>query len=120
MHGNSMDVVFELADETRGAKSGGKCGFGLLAVAGYNGVNLDILPQEDTEDGLMKYADYLAGQTKRFGLPYLLGQKTDADAVREYWRMESEKELEKIKGYRFPPSVQKRWHLPPPPSDEKD
>jgi hypothetical protein len=93
---------------------------GVWPIAGYNGSPFEYIPWDQTAEGFLQEAEYMANMAREFCLPYLLGQKNDWEAVREYWRQETEKDLEKIKGYRFPPNVQKRWHLPPPPSDEKN
>jgi hypothetical protein len=113
-HTRSMNAILSRnAGETSGSN------IGVWPIAGYNGVNIkQYIPREKTAEGFFAEAEYVSKMVKTFCVPYLLGEKSDWDQVREYWRKESEKELEKIKGYKFPPNVQKRWHLPPP-NDEK-
>jgi hypothetical protein len=113
MHSRNIDTVLIPANQNLEMVKAGKGSFGVLAIAGYNGVDMEIMPKRQTEAGFLEYAEYVANCAKQFGLPYMLGQKSDCENVREYWRNESEKELEKIRGYKFPPNVQKRWHLPP-------
>lgn len=87
---------------------------GIWPIAGHNGSPFEYIPWEQTAEGFLQEAEYMANLARKYCVPYLLGQKSDWEAVREYWQKESEKSLEKIKGYKFPPNVQKRWHLPPP------
>src|SRR3954451_12811794 len=88
---------------------------GIAVIAGYNGMSTEYIPWEQSEKGLFEEAQYLASMVKEFGVPYLLGQKLDWEKVQEYIRAEVEKEVQKIRKYRYPACVQKRWHLPPPP-----
>jgi hypothetical protein len=119
MHSKNIDAILVPAIQNVKAgieKSGGS--FGVLAIAGYNGVTMEINPRQQTEDGFFEYTKYVATMAEHYGVPYMLGQKSDSAKVINYWRKESEIELEKIKGYKFAPSVQKRWHLPPPSKEE--
>jgi hypothetical protein len=113
MHTRNIDTVLIPANQNQEMVNAGKGSFGVLAIAGYNGVDMEIMPKRQTEAGFLEYAKYVANYAKQFGLPYMLGQKSDSEKVREFWHNKSEEELEKIRGYRFPPNVQKRWHLPP-------
>jgi hypothetical protein len=120
MHSKNIDAVLVPAKHQPETTEQEEVVIGIIAIAGYNGIDMDIFPQQQTEDGFMDYARYIAGMAERFGIPYMLGERSDADKVRDYWRTKSEEELEKIRGYKFPSQVQKRWHLPPPPPvDEK-
>jgi len=88
---------------------------GVLVIAGYNGVPIEFIPWDQTESGFFAQAQYMADMVKEFGLPYLLGQKSDWDEVEEDLRKEKEKTSYKAKGYIFSSRVQKRWHLPDKP-----
>lgn len=114
MHSMNIDAVLIPAENPNIVVKTSEGSFGVLAIAGYNGVDMEILPKQQTESGFFEYAQYVADYAQKFGLPYMLGQKLDSDKVREYWQNKSERELEKIRSYKFPPQVQKRWHLPPP------
>ena len=107
-HTRTIDVTLAPSGLKPEGVAGDEAELGLFAVAGYNGVEMQILPREQTEVGLLEYAAYLAAMAAAFALPYLLGSKVDWDHVRDYWRAESAKEMNKIKGYTFPPSAQKR------------
>jgi len=116
-HSRNIDAV--LVDPRLG-RGNPNSELGIFAIAAYNGVNIQFLPSEQTEQGFYDYAQYVAEMTRTFGLPYLLGQKGDWNAVREHWLRETDKEIERIKNYSYPPSVQKRWHLPPPPEQDSE
>jgi hypothetical protein len=87
---------------------------GVWPIAGYNGAPFKYIPWEQTAEGFFQEAEYIAKLAKQYCIPYLLGLKSDWKKVEDHWAIESEKEREKIKSYKFPPQVQKRWHLPPP------
>jgi hypothetical protein len=58
-----------------------------------------------------------AQAAERFGIPYLLGQKNDFEAVKEWIRKRGEPELERIKQMqrnieRNMPSVRQEWVIP--------
>jgi hypothetical protein len=111
-HSRSINVVLRPASHV-----GDQSPIGIWAIAGYNGNPFQYIPWENTAEGFLEEARHMAHLAQEYCLPYLLGQKADADKVREYWRQESEKEMSKIKDYKFPSFVQKRWHLPPSPDD---
>lgn len=92
---------------------------GVWPIAGYNGNPFKYTPWTQTAEGFFQEAEYMARLAKQYCLPYLLGLKSDWKDVEEYWEAESKKELEKIESYKFPPQVQKRWHLPPPEFPDK-
>jgi len=93
---------------------------GIAVVAGYNGMSIEYIPWDQTEEGLFEEARHMANMVKQFGLPYLLGQKSDWGNVRKFIDNKSQESAEEVKKYRFPASVQKRWHLPPPPTEAPD
>jgi hypothetical protein len=109
MHARSLNV--QLIPNEKASKDRNK--IGLWPIAGYNGNPFKYIPWEQTAEGFFQEAEYIAKLTKQYCMPYMLGSKSDWEKVEEYWAAESQKELEKIKGYKFPPQVQKRWHLPP-------
>jgi hypothetical protein len=92
----------------------GRGKLGIAVIAGYNGVKIQYIPWEQTERGFFEQAQYVANMVATFGVPYLLGQKSDWNDVCEYIAGKIEERTEGIKQYRFPQNVQKRWHLPPP------
>lgn len=115
-HSRSLNAhLFPISSELS-ESSGPEGGTGVWPIAGYNGFDIkQYIPRGKSTEEFFSEAEYVSNVVKTYCIPYLLGQKSDWDDVREYWRKESEKELEKIRAYKFPPNVQKRWHLPPPP-----
>ena len=113
-HTRSLNVT--LIPNEKNSNDGKK--IGVWPIAGYNGDPFKYIPWEQTAEGFFQEAEYIAKLAKQYCIPYLLGSKTDWKKIEEYWETESEKELEKIKSYKFPPQVQKRWHLPPPAKEE--
>jgi hypothetical protein len=117
-HAKSINATLIPIDQMPGDVAGGGCGeLGVGVIAGYNGAEIKYIPWENTVQGLFEEAQHVANLVRQFGLPYLLGQRSDWNKVKEYVGKEKEKYLEKLRGYKFPPFVQKRWHLPPPPKD---
>ena len=43
-------------------------------------------------------------------VPYLLGNAKDFDAVKKMVSEQTKEDVEKIKNYRFPKNVYKKWH----------
>jgi hypothetical protein len=120
MHSKNIDAILIPSNQSVESRAKDSGSFGVFALAGYNGIEMEVLPREQTEQGFFEYAEYIANMAKRFGLPHMLGQRFDAENVRDYWKKKSEMELEKIRGYRFPPSIQKRWDIPLPPKRDSD
>lgn len=54
-------------------------------------------------------ARLLAQAAERYGVPYLLGQGKDWEAVREMVSKKTAEDPEKIGKYRFPKNVRKEW-----------
>jgi hypothetical protein len=98
MHSRNIDAVLVPVSQKQETESDGGA-FGILAIAGYNGIEMEIAPREQTELGFFEYALYLAKYAQRFGLPYMLGQKLDSGKIKEYWWNKSEMDLKKIKGH---------------------
>jgi hypothetical protein len=63
----------------------------------------------DSNDDFMKLAQLLADATKRYGVPYLVGEGKDFDAIQQIVKKQAQKNIEKIKNYRFPKNVRKEW-----------
>jgi hypothetical protein len=63
----------------------------------------------DSDDDFMKQAQLLADATKRYGVPYLLGEGKDFDAVQKKVKEQAQENIEEIKKYRFPKNVRKEW-----------
>ncbi len=120
-HAKSINATLIPIDQMPGNIAGGGCGeLGVGVIAGYNGVEIKHIPWENTAEGLFEEAQHVANMVKTYAIPYLLGQKFDWSEVNVYLQNIIAKDLETIRGYKFPPSVQERWHLPPPPdTDEK-
>lgn len=87
---------------------------GVRVIAGYNGVDIGYVSREQTESEFFEEAKYVAELARRFAVPYLIGEKKDWGKVQDYLDKLIAEGVEKIKSYKFPPFVQKRWHLPPP------
>lgn len=76
-----------------------------------------IMVEVNTDEDFLKQAKLLAEATERFGVPYLLGQKNDFEAVREFMKKRGEPELERIKQLqrnieRNLPFVRQEWIIP--------
>lgn len=84
----------------------------------FNGEDIKpLLFDVNTDEDFLKKAQLIAEATKHFGVPYLLGQKNDFEAVREFIKKRGEPELEKIKEMqnnieRNLPSVRQEWVIP--------
>lgn len=62
-----------------------------------------------TDGDFFIQAQHFASASERFGLPYLLGEGKDFDAVKEMVRKKTELDMKIIKGYRFPKNVREEW-----------
>lgn len=114
---NATLVPTDQASRDIGSGGGGELGVGVLA--GYNGVEIKYIPWEQTETGFFAEAQNVAEMMKTYGVPYLLGQKSDWNNVKDYIQGRIKERAKEIKQYEFPPNVQKRWHLPPPLGEDK-
>ena len=67
----------------------------------------------DSNDDFMKLAQLLADATKRYGVPYLVGEGKDFDAIQQIVKKnKSQENIEKIRqNYRFPKNVRKGMDL---------
>jgi hypothetical protein len=87
--------------------------YGLASFMEFYGEDFkNLFIDVDSEDDFMKQAQLLAQATKRYGIPYLLGNGRDFDAIKEAARKASEEGIEQIKKYRFPKNVREEWRLP--------
>jgi hypothetical protein len=66
-------------------------------------------PTIETDADYLKRAEWLASAAERIGLPYLLGQGKNYEAVKEMVKRRTEEEAEKIKKYEFPQNMRKEW-----------
>ncbi len=66
----------------------------------------------DSKEDFIKQSLLLAQATRRYAVPYLLGEGKDFDAIKEIVRKRSEESIEEIKKYRFPKNVREEWPLP--------
>jgi hypothetical protein len=120
-HAKSIYATLIPANEMPGnIEQGGRGELGVAVIAKYNGVPIEYIPWDNIEEGMFGEAKYVADMATEFAIPYMLGQKSDWDEVKAYIARDTEKALEKIKSYKFPAFVQKRWHLPPPPKERGD
>ena len=69
----------------------------------------------DTNEDFLEQARLLAIAAERYGVPYLLGQGKDFDAVQQMIRKRAEESVKEIKKYHFPKNVREEWQI-----DEKD
>ena len=106
-----------LDDVDSGATEKGE--LGVAVIAGYNGIPIEYIPWEGTEEGFLGQTQYVANMARQYGLPYLLGKKSDWNSVKEYIEEQIKERAEEIKQYKFLPGVQKRWNLPPPQGEDK-
>jgi hypothetical protein len=112
-HGRSILATLSPSGKSSTPDLNDRNEFGIAVVAGYNGMEMQTRPVGTTEE-FFNQAQYVADMARTFGIPYLLGQKSDWNDVKEYIEEKIEREAEGIKKLKFPPNVQKRWHLPPP------
>ena len=111
-HTRSMNIIVRPANDPPGSPRQ----IGVWPIASFNGESFQYVPWEQNAEGFFEEAEYMANLAKRFCVPYLSAERTDWELVKSHWERESEKAIEKIKGYKFPSGAQKRWHLPPPAS----
>jgi hypothetical protein len=84
----------------------------------FHGEDLkQIIADVNTDADFIAQAELLAGAVNRFGIPYLLGQKNDFEAIREFMKKRGEPEMERIKQMqrnieRNMPSVRQEWTIP--------
>jgi hypothetical protein len=63
----------------------------------------------ETDADFLERAEWLAGVSERFGVPYLLGEGKDLDAIEEIIRSNAEKHVKLIKSYCYPEGVRQEW-----------
>ena len=92
------------------------CGIGCFIK--FNGEDWkSLVASVVTDEDFLKLTQMYAQAAERFGIPYLLGQKNDFEAVKEWIRKRGEPELERIKQMqrnieRNMPSVRQEWVIP--------
>lgn len=115
-HTKSINATMIPTEQMPGDVENGDSGeLGVAVIAGYNGISIEYIPRKATEEGFYEQAQYVSDMAKTFGVPYLLGDKSDWNSVKNYIQEKINADAEKISNYKFPPNVQKRWHLPPSP-----
>jgi hypothetical protein len=89
--------------------------YGIGCFIQFHGERLeDTFIEVGSDEAFLEQARLLAKATERYGIPYLLGQGKEWEAVKQMIAAKTEKDVEEIQKYKFPPFVQKRWHLPKP------
>jgi len=118
-HRRSINALLLPKDQMPGdIENGGEGELGIAVIAGYNGVTIESIPWDwdQNKNGLLGQAQYVAAMVREHGLPYLTGKKSDWPNVVEFISKRIEERSEHLRKIKFPPNVQKRWHLPPPPA----
>jgi hypothetical protein len=89
--------------------------YGIGCFMLFNGEDIKPLHFDiNTDEGYLKMAQLLADQTERFAVPYLLGQKDDFEAVREFMKKRSAPAVERMRQMqrnieRNMPNVRQEW-----------
>jgi hypothetical protein len=84
--------------------------YGIGCFMQFHGEKLeDTFIEVNTNDDFLERARLLAQATEHHGVPYLLGQEKDFNAIKEMVKKGAEKDIEEIKKYRFPKNVRKEW-----------
>ena len=96
-------------------KPGIECGIGCFVL--FQGEDLkQTMMSVYTDEDFLKQAELLAKASERFGVPYLLGQINDFEAVQEFIRKRGKPELVRIKEMqrnieRSMPNVWQVWTI---------
>ena len=69
----------------------------------------DTFISVNSDSDFLKQARLLAEVADRFGIPYLLGQGKDFDAIKKICKEKADEQRSKIEGYHFPKNVRKEW-----------
>jgi len=91
---------------------------GIVCFAQFYGEQIQqTLIKVYTDEDFLNRTKLLVEAVERFGVPYLLGQKDDFEAVREFIKKRGEPELQKIKEIQRiiehnMPSVRQEWIIP--------
>jgi hypothetical protein len=112
-HGRSISATLKRSCRTPVGESDDKDELGVAVIAGFNGVEMQTRPVNTIEE-FFEQTRYVAEMTNTFFGPYIFGQKSDFDKVKKYIEEKIERRANELKQLKFPPSVQKRWHLPKP------
>lgn len=119
-HAKSINATLIPTKELPGdVEDGGHGELGVAVIAGFNGVPIEYIPWDATEEGLFKEAQHVSNMAQQFALPYLLGQKSDWESIKKFICRKADESVKEVKKYRFPRRVQKRWHLPPPNNEKQ-
>lgn len=112
-HARGLNVTLRQASQRDFDENEPGIEYGIGCFVLFNGQSLkQLFIDVFTDEDFLQQAQLLAEAVKHFGIPYLIGQKNDFETVKEMIDERGESECEEIKKYRFPPFVQKRWHLP--------
>jgi len=92
--------------------------YGIGCLLLFQGEDLkQIIVEVNTDEDFLKQAKLLAEASERFCVPYLLGQKSDFEAVREFMKKRGELDLKRIKQMQRNiecnmPSIRQEWIMP--------
>lgn len=112
-HRRGLNVILREASSCKFDENEPFVQYGIGCFMEFHGEDLkQTFIDVDSEGNFMKQAQLLAQATKRYGVPYLLGQGRDFDAIKEVVRKKAEEGIEQIKKYRFPKTVREEWRLP--------
>jgi hypothetical protein len=107
-HGKSILVTLACVDEKPADIDDESKEYGIGVIAAYNGEEM-CTEQVDTIEDFLQQAERTARLAEEFGIPYILGQKSDFNEVKEFVRERIEKAVSKVKAYRFPKNVREEW-----------
>jgi len=109
-HGRGFNVILRQASSRKFDENEPFVQYGIGCFMEFHGEDLNqTFIDVDSDDDFMKQAQLLADATKRYGVPYLLGEGKDFDAIQEIGKKKAQEKIEEIKKYRFPKNVRKEW-----------
>jgi hypothetical protein len=109
-HARGLNVILREASHRDFDERAPGIQFGIGCFMEFHGERLqDTFIPVDTDEDFLKRAQLLAQATERYGVPYLLGQGKDFEAVREIKKKEGEEIKKKWENVKFPSFVKKAW-----------
>jgi len=112
-HRRGLNVLLRPASQLQFDEDKPGSEYGLSCFMEFHGEDLKkTFIDVDSKEDFMKQSHLLAQATRRYAVPYLLGEGKDFDAVRAAIRKRSEESIDEIKKYRFPKNVREEWPLP--------
>jgi hypothetical protein len=111
-HRRGFNVILRQASSRKFDESEPFVQYGIGCFMEFHGEDLkQTFIDVDSNDDFMKQAQLLADATKRYGIPYLVGEGKDFDAVQEIVKKQAQEKIEEIRNYRFPKNVREEWIL---------